>query len=73
VSHQQNSSREMERPVVRQETHGNRGAQPEHETRSPEKFRGSQPGAYHPQTARPQQNAPQHETHSGGSHDQKRH
>ena len=77
--HQQNSSHEMERPVAHQETHGNRGAQPEHETRRPENFRGSQPSTYHPQTerpqqtARPQQNAPQHETHSGGNHDQKRH
>jgi len=73
VSHQQNSSHEMERPVAHQEGHGNRAAQPEHETRKPENFRGSQPSAYHPPTARPQQNAPQHETHSGGGHDQKRH
>jgi len=73
VSHQQNSSHEVERPVAHQETHGNRGAQPEHETRRPENLRGSQPSAYHPQTALPRQNAPQHETHSGGSHDQKRH
>jgi hypothetical protein len=70
---QRNSSHEMERPAAHQETHGNRVAQPEHETRGPQNVRGSQPSAYHPETARPQQNAPQHETHSGGSHEQKRH
>jgi hypothetical protein len=69
MSHERNSSHEIERPVVRPETHGDRGAQPQHETRRSESFRGSQPSAYHPQTARPQHN----ENHSRGSHDQKRH
>ena len=73
VSRQQNSPRDIERPVARQEAHGNRVAQPKHETRRPENRGGSQPSAYHPESARPHQNAPQHETHSGGGHDQRRH
>jgi hypothetical protein len=73
VSRQQNSPRDMERPAARQEAHGNWVAQPEHETRRPENRGGSQPSAYHPESARPHQNAPQHETHSGGDHDQRRH
>jgi len=71
VSHQQNHAREMERPGGRQESHENRIAQPEHETRRPESIRGSQPSAYHSDSARPHNGPPQRQVNSGGGHDQR--
>jgi len=71
--HQQNPARQMERPEGRQEPHANRVAQPEHETRTPENLRGSQPSAYHPDNVRPQNRQPQHQIHSDGGHEQKHH
>jgi hypothetical protein len=73
VPHPQTSARDMERPIARQEAHGNRVVQPEHETPRPESRGGSQPSAYHPESARPQKNAPQQETHSGRGLDQRPH
>ena len=73
VSRHENSSRDIGRPVERQEAHGNPVAQPAHEAHRPENRGGSQPSAYHPESARPQKSAPQQEAHSGRGHDHKHH
>jgi hypothetical protein len=75
VSHQQSSARRMDRPMARQETHGNRVA-PERGTSRPEGLGGSsQPSAYHRESPRQQMHAPQQmrESHPDRGHDQRRH
>jgi len=72
VPRPQNSDRGVERPTEGR-THGNRVAQPEHNTRQREA--APRQSSYHAENARPRENAPhgQNESHPNKGHEERRH